>query len=98
MTKNEKLIALVALGRKLRNPKDARICRKCNRVVDAEKREHCEELTWEFRSKTLHRVPFPRNAPPIKASIPAHVINREYPYQPARFLSGGQSESNRRRH
>ncbi len=87
MTKNENVIVLVALGRIPRSRTEARICYECNRVVDGDEREQCGKPTWEFRSKYLRR--FPRLA---SHSIPAHVINREYPYPRVRFYSGGQSE------
>ncbi|SRR6266481_2891493 len=100
MTESEKLIMRLALGSKARSRRDARICKKCNRVLDRDERAHCGEPTWEFESNNLQR--FERGgglqAKP-KSSIPAHVINREYPPDPpARFFSGGQCESNRRRH
>jgi hypothetical protein len=99
MTESEKLIMRLALGSKARSRRDARICRKCNRVLEGDEWQHCGEPTWEFESKNLHRFERGPGILQAKPSIPAHVINREYPSDPhARFFSGGQCESNRRRH
>ena len=99
MTESEKLIMRLALGSKARSRRDARICKKCNRVLDRDERAHCGEPTWEFESNNLQRFERGSGFQAKPPSVPAHVINREYPSDPpARFISGGQCESNRRRH
>ena len=94
MTKTERSILRVALGREPRGRRDGRICRVCNRVVPGDEIEHCEERTWEFRSPYLRRFPrLPKNTVP-----PPHVVNCEYPSPHAHFVQGGRPDSNRRRH
>jgi hypothetical protein len=97
MTKSERAILRLALGREARLRSDARICVRCNRVVEGQDLQHCGEWTREFRSKYLRR--FPRERPKTAPPIPESVVNREYRVGGyVRFVSGGQFESDRRRH
>lgn len=96
MTKSERAILRLALGRKARLRSDARICLCCNRIVEGDELQHCGEWTREFRSKYLKR--FPRERPKTVPPVP-FIVNREYRVGGyMRFVSGGQFESDRRRH
>jgi|SRR5579862_2491193 len=97
LTRNEKSIIRSAVGIEPRRRTDARICERCNSVVNGrEWVHHCGQRTIEFRSKYLKR--FCREAPQNVRAIPEQVVNRDYRNPFATFLSGGLPESNRRRH